>query len=148
MSTTINLRRKDRLIKVKHVANDIKVKHVTRDINLKHVGRPGVDGDTGPEGPVGPGLPSGGTTGQIITKASNDDYDFEYSNPNDLADKNFLQSFTVVSLVTVSHNLDKYPSVTVIDTAGDEVEGEVVYLSTNQLTVIFANPFSGTVTCN
>lgn len=32
----------------------------------------------GPPGPAGPGVPSGGTVGQILAKASGDDYDTEW----------------------------------------------------------------------
>lgn len=38
-------------------------------------GAPGVDGSDGATGPAGPGLPAGGTTGQMIYKASGTDYD-------------------------------------------------------------------------
>jgi hypothetical protein len=64
------------------------------------------------------------------------------------ADKNFTQAFTVTDTVDVAHGLNKYPAVSVIDTAGTEVEGDVDYTSLNNLTVTFSAPFSGTVTCN
>ena len=35
----------------------------------------------GPVGPVGPGMAAGGTTGQIVAKASNTDYDLTWVNP-------------------------------------------------------------------
>jgi hypothetical protein len=44
---------------------------------------------------------------------------------------------------TVTHNMGKYPSVTVVDTAGDEVFGDVNYVSVNQLVISFNAPFSG-----
>lgn len=43
----------------------------------------------------------------------------------------------------VQHNLFKYPSVAVVDSAGDEVEGSVHYDSNTQLTITFSAPFSG-----
>jgi hypothetical protein len=64
------------------------------------------------------------------------------------ADKNYTQAFSVASTVTVGHNLGKYPSVTVFDSAGDQVEGEPTYTDLNNLTLTFSAPFSGTVTCN
>jgi hypothetical protein len=36
---------------------------------------------TVPVGPRGVGLPRGGTTGQVVAKASDDDYDFELVDP-------------------------------------------------------------------
>jgi hypothetical protein len=44
---------------------------------------------------------------------------------------------------TITHNLGKYPSVTVIDSANDMVEGVIQYNSVNQLTLTFSGAFSG-----
>lgn len=78
----------------------------------------GAQGLTGPQGPPGSG------------------------------DKNYVQAFTTVSSVTVPHNLGKYPATTIIDSAGDEVEGDIVHNTINQLTVNFSAVFSGTIFCN
>lgn len=43
----------------------------------------------------------------------------------------------------VSHNLGKYPSVAIVDSAGSEVEGEVLYLSMNYLMIQFSAALSG-----
>ena len=44
---------------------------------------------------------------------------------------------------TIVHNMGKNPSVSVVDSSGDEVEGEVNYVSSNQLTISFTAAFSG-----
>lgn len=44
---------------------------------------------------------------------------------------------------TVNHNMNKYPSVNVVDTANDEVTGDVKYNSLNQITISFTAAFSG-----
>ena len=44
---------------------------------------------------------------------------------------------------TITHNLDNYPSVTVVNTANTVVIGQVDYLSTNQVQITFSNPFAG-----
>ena len=44
-------------------------------------GKPGADGKTGPQGPAGPGVAAGGTTGQVLAKKSNTNYDTEWTNP-------------------------------------------------------------------
>lgn len=44
---------------------------------------------------------------------------------------------------TVSHNLNKYPSVSIVDSSNEEVIGEVEYVDTNNLIVKFTAPFSG-----
>ena len=49
---------------------------------------------------------------------------------------------------TITHNLGKYPSVSIVDTAGTCVEGSVVHASANQLTVSFTAGFSGTAYLN
>ena len=43
----------------------------------------------------------------------------------------------------VEHNLNKYPSVTVVDSAGTVVLGDVTYDSLNKLTISFKGYFSG-----
>ena len=48
----------------------------------------------------------------------------------------------------INHNLNKYPSVTVIDSAENEVVGEVEYIDSNNLKIKFANGFSGKATLN
>jgi len=44
---------------------------------------------------------------------------------------------------TVTHNMNKYPSVTVVDSAGSIVEGAVDYLSLNSCRITFCGAFSG-----
>ena len=48
----------------------------------------------------------------------------------------------------VTHNLGKRPSVTVVDSAGDAVEGSVRYLDDNRLTITFSAAFSGSAYLN
>ena len=44
---------------------------------------------------------------------------------------------------TINHNLDFYPNVTVADSAGTIVEGEIAYTSRNQIVLTFSAAFSG-----
>lgn len=44
---------------------------------------------------------------------------------------------------TINHGLGKYPSVTIVDSAGDEVEGNVNHVGLNQTVVSFSAAFSG-----
>lgn len=44
---------------------------------------------------------------------------------------------------SIPHNLNKYPSVTVVDSAGTTVFGDVHYESLNKLTVCFSVAFAG-----
>jgi RNA:NAD 2'-phosphotransferase (TPT1/KptA family) len=60
------------------------------------------------------------------------------------ADKHYvhLQNIPSASWV-VTHNLNKRPSVVVVDSAESVVVGEVEYNSDNQVTLTFAGSFSG-----
>ena len=49
----------------------------------------------------------------------------------------------VSSTWTINHTLGGRPSVTVVDSAGTVVYGEVQYLSNSQVVVTFSAPFSG-----
>lgn len=43
----------------------------------------------------------------------------------------------------ITHSLAKYPSVTTVDSTGAEVKGNVSYIDTSALRVVFLAPFSG-----
>lgn len=78
---------------------------------------------------------------------------FKY-NGNDVGasngdDKNYFHVQSTASTEwIINHNLGKYPSVTVIDSAGTEVNGEVNYTSLNTVTIKFSAAFSGKATLN
>jgi hypothetical protein len=66
-----------------------------------------------------------------------------------VGDANHLHPQPVAAAVwDITHNLSKYPSVTVVDSAGDECEGAVEYLGANALRVTFSAPFAGTAYLN
>ena len=54
------------------------------------------------------------TIGQVLAKSSSDSFDYKWISPA-IADLNYTQDFTVTDTVTVNHNLNKFPSVSVID---------------------------------
>jgi hypothetical protein len=49
---------------------------------------------------------------------------------------------------TLTHSLDKYPSVTVVDSAGSVVYGDIQYISRDVIEVTFSGAFSGTAYLN
>ena len=64
-------------------------------------------------------------------------------------DKNFVfVQGTPSNTWVIAHGLSKYPSVSVMDSAGTEVEGDVHYDSVNQVTIQFNAAFGGTATLN
>lgn len=49
---------------------------------------------------------------------------------------------------TITHNLNKYCSVMVTDSAGSVVIGDISYDDLNTVTITFSSPFSGKAYCN
>lgn len=84
-------------------------------------GPPGAPGVAGPEGPPG------ATTGDLSYR--------------------HIQSAPAVEWV-IAHGLSKYPALTVLDSAGTEVVGDVLHDSLLQARVFFTAPFAGTATAN
>lgn len=61
-----------------------------------------------------------------------------------LGDKNFVYNQTVPSSIwNITHNLNKFPSVTIVDSANTEVVGDVIHLNENEVQIIFSASFSG-----
>lgn len=48
----------------------------------------------------------------------------------------------------INHGLGKFPSVSVADSSGSEVEGEILYTDSNTVVVTFAAAFSGNAYLN
>lgn len=48
----------------------------------------------------------------------------------------------------VEHSMGRYPSVSVVDSAGTQVCGDVTYIDINTLKITFVAPFSGTAYLN
>jgi hypothetical protein len=65
------------------------------------------------------------------------------------SDKNFVYTQGVPSDTwTINHTLNKYPSVTIIDSGGTEVIGNIKYIDTSTVIVTFASGFSGKAILN
>lgn len=63
-------------------------------------------------------------------------------------DKYYVQAFVNANSVTVNHNLEKNPAITVMDSAGTEFICDVEHLSVNQCLVSWIGLLTGSVTCN
>lgn len=87
-------------------------------------GLPGRTGSAGSTGPIGPMGPAGSGWTAVITQ----------SIPS--------------TIWVMSHNLHKYPSIVVVDSAGTIVEGDIEYLDTNTVQITFSGAFAGTAYFN
>ena len=64
-------------------------------------------------------------------------------------DKTYVHTQATASAEwTITHSLGKYPAVSVVDSAGNVVVGEVTYIDVNALIVCFTAIFSGKAFCN
>ena len=65
------------------------------------------------------------------------------------SDKHFVHiQATPTSIWTVTHNLGKYPAITIVDSANTEVVGDIQYMDLNSFKVTFLSEFSGKTFCN
>jgi hypothetical protein len=59
-------------------------------------------------------------------------------------DKNYIHTQSSASNTwTITHNLKKYPSVTIVDSGNNSVVGEIEYTSLDVVTLRFNASFSG-----
>ena len=91
-------------------------------VQVVEVSTQGPSGPTGPTGPTGPA----GPTGPVGT-------DLHYTHTQSIA----------AATWNVTHNLGKFPSVSIVDSAGTTWISDVNYLNVNSLTITFAAAFGG-----
>ncbi len=134
-------------------------------------GQPGPQGDRGPTGATGPTGPRGatgsgatGATGASGPKGETGPagpsgalgpsaYDAWVAAGNTGTISEFVASFganyyrhiqgSPAQTWEITHTLNRFVAVTVVDSAGSMVEGDVSYLSPSQLTIEFSAPFAG-----
>ena len=73
----------------------------------------------------------------------------EFQNPSTSGDSSF--TYTQVTPETtwnILHNMGKFPSITVIDTADTVVTGQYTYIDNNNVTLTFSAGFAGTAYLN
>ena len=69
--------------------------------------------------------------------------------PEFIEDKTFIHIQSVASNIwTIQHDLNKFPSVTVVDSANNIVYGNVKHMNSNRVVVVFTSAFSGKAFCN
>jgi hypothetical protein len=109
-----------------------------------NTGPQGPIGNTGPTGPIGltgPGVASGGIAGQSLVKVSSADFATTWATPT-IPTVVFTQGAPSATWV-IAHNMNKYPSVTVVDSGGSVVIPSVLYTDLNNITITFGSATSG-----
>jgi len=77
-------------------------------------------------------------------------YALSYS-PKGQTDKNFVSNninFSSGVETTIDHNLNKFPSVTTVDSAGSQVVGDIQHIDLNSFKITFKAAFQGKVYAN
>lgn len=122
------------------------VHHVIDTGEQGPTGSQGPTGVSGPTGPPGLGTPPGGASGQFLRKQSDADFDTGWVSPGLVTggDLSYIHSqLTPASTWIITHNLGKHPSVSVVDSSGNWVIGDVSYPSANTVTITFGAAFGG-----
>lgn len=82
-------------------------------------------------------------------KATNEIYKYTTGNTwIKLVPENYSYTFTTQNIFTITHNLEKYPSVIITDLDGNKIYGEIQYLDTNRVKISLSMVLSGIVYCN
>lgn len=115
---SIQLVQTDSTVDLTQTSQTLDLDHDLTTVTLRQVGLRGLPGEKGDKGDKG-------DSGDIGT------------------DKNYFATLSGETDITITHNLDKYPSVTIIDSAGDEVHGEYKHLNTLSTRLKFSAGFSG-----
>jgi len=59
------------------------------------------------------------------------------------ASTTIFNQMSPLAIWTITHNLEKFPSVTIVDSSGNVVIGDIIYLNNMQIRITFVGAFSG-----
>jgi len=105
------------------------------------VGASGPVGATGATGEVGPGVPAGGSDGQMLCKVGSVSYDTQWMDYD--AYYRYVQA-TAATVWLINHSLTYRPSVTVVDSSGRVmIPGSVEYPSASSVKLTFSAAVGG-----
>lgn len=86
-----------------------------------------------------PGIKIGDGVTRLIDQAFvGDEHDQTY----------IFKQMTALDTWVIQHNLDRYPSVSVVDSAGTQVYGEIIYENRNKIVIKFTAAFTGAAYLN
>lgn len=113
-----------------------------------------IDNMTGTLTRVSEAIPEGGLRGQVLAKKSDSSYDTEWvtvqgGGGGGGASTTYVFTQAVAADTwEIAHGLGKFPSVSVVDSGGNCVVGDVTYVSSDMVRCSFAAAFSGTAYLN
>lgn len=145
MATKIVIKRNAHKIKVQEVHRNVSIKRNVQKVSIRSLSKRGLPGPEGDDGP------DGKSAYQIWLDDGNvgteqDFLDSLKGTPGAIGGY-FTQAF-LGSTIVITHNLGYIPALTLIDTAGDEVEGAILERDNNHFTVQFSAAVSGTAYCS
>ena len=84
----------------------------------------------------------------VMNGVKGEPFTYEDFTPEQLAslgtDKHYTHNqITSSNVWKITHNLGKYPSINVLDSAGNNVIGEIEYIDENSITINFSAEFTG-----
>ncbi len=140
------------LVQIEEIRNSVTIDQ--QDPNLVYVSTVGIQGKDGSAVIPGAGPPTNeiGNAGDIYIDINTGYFwgpkgtEFWPEEPFYAAGLTLRSIFTQAVPAAewyIPHTLGGYPSVTIVDSSGTSVFGEVLYLSTTEVQVTFAVPFSG-----
>jgi len=127
----------DNTVTVSQSANSITANQTTNSVTVGTLGLQGPKGDTGATGPTG-STGSQGPQGQQGDTGPQGPQGTGVSHTTYTHNQN-----TASSTWNVTHNLNCFPSVMVVDSAGSVVYGNIEYLDNNSLRLTFVAAFGG-----
>lgn len=72
-----------------------------------------------------------------------------YADEGEVKSENYIYSqVTASDTWNINHSLNKYPSVTIINTSNEQVFGDIIYINENNVQIKFSAPVSGRATLN
>jgi hypothetical protein len=96
------------------------------------------------------GVPAGGSAGQVLAKASADDYDTVWVTPTGgggTASRYTHTQAVLAATWTINHNLGAHPVVGLEDAGGSTIYGTILHVNDNTLTVTFNRSCTGRANC-
>lgn len=92
---------------------------------------------------------SDGDNGLVTKNFSPDSLASYFNTQGNVKEPTFVFNQTSSSSTwTINHNLQKFPSVTVVDSSGNVVMGFQTYSNNNQIVITFSAPFTGSAYLN